>query len=102
MRVKPIGFSVVVKPDEVEEVSAGGIILNPNDREKLVIVEGTVLAIAEGAWSDKPEGSYPKEGDKVVFAKYAGSEIIIDKTTDEKARLMIDEDIKAIIVESEA
>lgn len=99
MRIKPIGFSIVVKPDDVEETSKGGIILNPDKREQQIITEGVVLAIAEGAWSDKPEGSYPKVGDRVVFAKHAGSDIIIDKETDEKARLMIDEDVKAIIEE---
>lgn len=101
MRIKPIGFSIVVKPDDVEETTDWGFHLNPDDREKTVITEGVVLAIAEGAWSDKPEGSYPVVGDKVVFAKYAGSEIILDKETGEKARLMIDEDIKAIIVGDE-
>lgn len=99
MKVKPIGFSVLVKPDDVEELSKGGIILRPDDREKLVITTGIILAIAEGAWSDKPEGSYPQVGDKVVFAKYAGSEIVIDEETGTKARLMVDEDIKAIIQE---
>ena len=97
MRIRPIGFSVIVKPDDVEEATDWGFSLNPNDREKAVITEGTVLAIAEGAWSDKPEGSYPKVGDRVVIAKYAGSDVIIDKETGETAKLLVDEDLKAII-----
>lgn len=100
MRIKPIGFHVMVLPDEVEEVSKGGIILRPDDREKVVITQGEVVAVAEGAWSDKPEGSYPKVGNRVVFAKYAGSPIT-DEDTGKEYRLMIDEDIKAIIVEEE-
>jgi chaperonin GroES len=97
MRIRPIGFSVLVRPDEVEEVSKGGIILNPNDREQAVITEGVILAVAEGAWSDKPGGSYPKEGNRVIFAKYAGSDVLINESTGEKAKLLVDEDIKAII-----
>jgi len=98
--IKPIGFHVLILPDPVEEVSKGGIILNPDNREKEVIVKGTVVKVAEGAWSDKPEGSYPKEGDRVIFAKYAGSKIT-DEDTEVEYRLMIDEDIKAILVEEE-
>ena len=96
--IKPIGYYVMVKPDPVEEVSKGGIILNPDDREKVVITKGNVVSIAEGAWTDKPEGSYPKVGDRVIFAKYAGNEIT-DEDTGQEYRLMLDEDIRAIIVE---
>lgn len=99
MRVKPIGFSVLVKPDDVDEYSDAGVFLGSNKKEEAVVVEGTVLAVAEGAWSDKPEGSYPKVGDRVVFAKYAGAEVTIDREKGTKAKLMVDEEIKAIIVE---
>lgn len=97
-RIKPIGFSILVKPDDVEEISDGGIYLGDVSKEQTVITEGTLLAIAEGAWSDKPDGSYPKVGDKVIFAKYAGSEVTINKDTGEKARLMVDEEVKAVVV----
>lgn len=100
MNIKPIGFHVLVLPDPVEETSKGGIILRPDDREKTVITRGTVIDIAEGAWSDKPEGSYPKVGDRVIFAKYAGS-TITDEESGKEYRLMIDEDIKAIVTEEE-
>ena len=103
LRIKPIGFSILVQPDDVEDTVklADGVdfLLSPDDREKTVITEGTILAIADGAWSDKPEGSYPKVGDRVIFAKYAGSEVTINKEAGLKARLMIDEDIKAVILE---
>lgn len=97
MRIKPIGFSVVVKPDEVDELSDGGIYLGDTNREKTVVVEGTLIAVADGAWSDKPEGSYPKVGNRVIFKKYAGAEVTFDKETGEKARLMVDEEITAIV-----
>jgi len=100
MKIKPIGFHVLVLPDDVEEVSKGGIILRPDDREKVVITKGTVIDKAEGSWSDKPLGSYPQVGDRVIFAKYAGSAITDDESGKEY-RLMIDEDIKAIITEEE-
>lgn len=96
MKIRPIGFYVMVLPDPVEEVSKGGIILPADEREKTVITQGKVVAIAEGAWSDKPEGSYPKVGDKVVFAKYAGN-TITDPDDGKEYRLMLDEDIRAIL-----
>lgn len=97
MKIKPIGFYVLVLPDPVEEVSKGGIILQPDDREKVVITQGTVVEIAEGAWSDKPEGSYPRVGDRVIFAKYAGNTITDPEDDDKEYRLMLDEDIRAIL-----
>jgi len=98
MKIKPIGFSVLVKPDPVEEVSKGGIILNTDQRDEAVIIKGTLIAKGKGAWSDKPEDSYPDVGDKVIYAKYAGTEIK-DPDDGEKYRLIIDEDIKAIVGE---
>lgn len=100
MKIKPIGFHVLVLPDAVEEMSKGGILLRPDDREKTVITKGVVVDVAEGAWSDKPEGSYPKIGDRVIFAKHAGS-VITDEESGKEYKLMIDEDIKAIITEEE-
>lgn len=99
MRIKPIGFSVIVKPDEVDEYSDGGIYTGTSAKEEAVVVEGVLLAKAEGAWSDKPEGSYPQVGDRVFYAKYAGTEVVINAETGEKARLMVDEEIKAIVTE---
>ena len=96
--IKPIGFYVLVKPDDVKESTDWGFQLNPDQREKVVITEGTIVSLAEGAWTDKPEGSYPKVGDRVIFAKYAGNEIT-DEDTGQEYRLMLDEDIRAIIVE---
>lgn len=96
MNIKPIGFSVLIKPDAVEEVSQGGIILNPGKREEAVVVKGTLVAKGGGAWSDKPADSYPEVGDRVVYAKYAGTEIE-DPESGEKYRLIVDEDIKAIV-----
>ena len=97
IRVKPIGYSILVMPDDVKEQTDWGFELSPDDRDKAVITEGTVLAIGDGAWSDKPKGSYPKVGDRIIFAKYAGSDVVINEETGEKARLMIDEDAKGII-----
>lgn len=88
MKIKPIGDRVLLKPVEVEEKTAGGIIL-PESSHKEKPNMGEVLEIGNG---EKLEGI--KVGQKVIYTKYAGSEI---KTDDEKFLIMNVEDILAIV-----
>lgn len=73
--IRPAGHRLLVKPDVVEEVSTGGIVLVTKDqkaREQLAQVKGTLVAIGDTAWADQPKGPWAKVGDKVSVGKYAG------------------------------
>jgi chaperonin GroES len=94
MNIKPLGSRVVVEPIEQEEVTAGGIVLPDTAKEKPQ--QGVVLAAGPG---DRDEdGKYipmdVKVGDKVLFAKYAGTEMKIDG---KKLLILRESDLLAII-----
>lgn len=100
-KVSPAGHRVMVKPDITEEVSKGGIIIAHENKERVdqAQVTGTVVAIGPTAWKDFTDGTpWANVGDKVLFAKFAGYAINIDG---EMHRIMNDEDITGIILETE-
>ena len=77
MRVKPLFDKVVVKTIEMEERTAGGFILPSASQEKQQMAE--VVAVGPGGMIDGKETVMQvKVGDKVLYAKYAGSEFKID------------------------
>jgi len=93
--LKPLGNRVVVEPLEQEEITAGGIVLPETAKEKPQ--KGKVLSIGPGERNDKGE-RIPldvKEGDTVLFAKYAGTEIKLDS---KKLLILRDSDILAILI----
>ncbi|MCJ7552734.1 MAG: co-chaperone GroES [Ignavibacteriaceae bacterium] len=77
INLKPLADRIVVKPAEAEEKTAGGIILPDTVKEKPV--EGTVVAAGPGKVAD--DGTVikmeVKVGDKVLYGKYSGTEVII-------------------------
>lgn len=80
LRIKPLGARVVVKPAEREEKTKGGILL-PDTVTKERPMEGTVMAVGEGARDEKGD-LIPMNvavGDRVIFAKYSGTEFKIDE-----------------------
>jgi len=86
MKVKPIGERLLVKQEQVEEKSSGGIILTQTVQEKPS--QGEVRAIGEKVTS-------VEIGDTVVFSKYAGAEAL---DVDGELLIFIDlKDIKAVI-----
>jgi len=88
----PIMYRIKVKPDPVEEITAGGIILTPQvtDRDKAATVTGTVLAVGPSSFSGADVVS---EGDRILFAKYGG---LVHKENGEEFRFLNDEDIIAV------
>ncbi|HHX75021.1 MAG TPA: co-chaperone GroES [Firmicutes bacterium] len=78
MRIKPLGDRVVIKPLEAEEKTASGIVLPDKAKEKPQ--EGEVMAVGNGRVLDN--GTRVEMdvavGDRVLFSKYAGTEIKID------------------------
>lgn len=93
-------YNCVVQPDDVEEVTPGGIIMpiSKTDRDKLAVEEGTLIAVSPHAFSyaDWPEGETPPQvGDRVVFARYAGA---LHKRGDKQWRVIKDKDIIAVVI----
>ena len=77
MNIKPLADNVVIKATEAEETTKSGIVLTAAAKEKPQIAE--VVAVGEGGLVDGKEVKMTvKAGDKVVAAKYAGTEIKID------------------------
>ena len=79
MKLKPLADRVLLKPVEAMETTASGIILSTANKEKPVISE--VVAVGPGGVVDGNEVEMVvKVGDKVVVAKYAGTEVKLDDT----------------------
>jgi len=93
--VKPLGDRAVVKPTEREEKTAGGIIL-PDTVSKERPQEGTILAVGEGRRDDSGKliPMNVKPGDKVLFAKYSGTEFKLDEV---EYLILSEKDILGII-----
>lgn len=87
--IKPLGSRVVIKKLEAEEKTQGGIILASAAKEKPQMAE--VVAVGPGT---KDEPMELKAGDKVVFSKYAGTEI---KYGGEEYTIMSQADILATV-----
>ena len=95
MKLKPLADRVVLKSVEIEEKSAGGIILAASAQEKPQIAE--VVAVGPGGLVDGKEVKmYVKVGDKVIYSKYSGTEVQLD---DETYIVVKQNDIVAIIEE---
>ncbi|MFC1883499.1 co-chaperone GroES [Thermodesulfobacteriota bacterium] len=94
MKVRPLHDRVIVKRIEEEETTKGGIIIPDTAKEKPV--EGKIIAVGKGKVSDdgKKIPLEVKAGDKVLFGKYAGTEIKIDG---EEHLIMREDDIVAIV-----
>ncbi len=94
MKVKPLHDRVIVKRIEEEETTKGGIIIPDTAKEKPV--EGEVLAVGDGKILEdgKRAPLEVKKGDRVLFGKYAGTEIKIEG---EEHIIMREDDIVAIV-----
>jgi chaperonin GroES len=94
MNVQPLGDRILVKRTEEEERTKGGIIIPDTAKEKPI--QGKVIAVGKGKVSD--EGKVipleVKAGDKVLFGKYAGTEVKIDG---EEHLIMREDDVLGII-----
>ena len=94
MKLVPLGDKIAVKRLEAEETTAGGIVLPDAAREKPQ--QGRVLSVGDGrmlASGDRAEKQV-SEGDRVLFAQYAGVEIAVDE---EHVLLMSEDEILAVM-----
>lgn len=92
--LKPLGDRLVIKPIEQEERTASGIILPETAKEKPQ--EGEVIAAGPGRLDDagKRVPMEVKVGNRVLYAKYAGTEI---KLGDEKVLILKESDVLAVV-----
>ena len=94
LKLKPLGGRVIVEPIEQEEMTAGGIILPETAKEKPQ--EGKILAAGPGDRDEDGE-RIPMEvqvGDKVLYAKYSGTEVKMDG---KKLLILRESDILAVL-----
>ncbi|GLI33179.1 co-chaperone GroES [Desulforhabdus amnigena] len=94
MKLKPLHDRIVVKRMEEEEKTAGGIIIPDTAKEKPQ--QGKVMAVGEGKFTENGNRTplSVKEGDRILFGKYAGTEI---KVEGEEFLIMREDDVLAIV-----
>ena len=93
-KLRPLGDRVVIEPTPREEMTKSGIVLPDTAKEKPQ--EGKVLAVGPGRILDdgKRESIDVKVGDKVLYAKYAGTEFKIDEN---ELLIVSQKDILAVV-----
>lgn len=89
MKIKPLSDRVLIEPTAAEEVTMSGIIIPDSAKEKPL--RGKVLAVGQGT-SEEP--MHLKEGDSVLYGKYAGTEIEFEGV---KYLMMRQQDVLAVI-----
>jgi chaperonin GroES len=89
MNIKPLADRVLIEPAAAETKTIGGIIIPDTAKEKPL--QGTIVAVGNGT---KDEEMILKEGDKVLYGKYAGTEI---EHEGKKYLIMRQSDILAIV-----
>ncbi len=78
-KITPLEDRILVRPEEGEEKTLSGIVIPDTAKEKPQ--EGTVLAVGAGKRSDTSGELIPvdvKEGDRVIYSKYGGTEVKVD------------------------
>jgi len=94
MKLRPLGDRVIVKRIEEEEKTKGGIIIPDTAKEKPI--EGEIIAAGDGKLLDNGQ-KIPlevKKGDRVLFGKYAGTEVKIEG---EELLIMREDDVIAVV-----
>ena len=93
-KLRPLGDRVVIKPTPREEMTKSGIVLPDTAKEKPQ--EGLILSVGPGRFLDDGtrEKMDVKKGDRVLYAKYAGTEFKVD---DDELLILSQKDILAVV-----
>jgi len=97
MKVK--GYRILVKPDEIEKVSKGGIVYAYTDErvERAALQTGRVAGVGNTAWQGEAFAApWCKEGDRILFSKHSGR-FVVDPTDDAEYLIMNDTDVLCVI-----
>ena len=89
MKVKPLADRVLIEPNPAEEKTAGGLFIPDTAKEKPL--QGTIVAVGKGT---KDEEMVLKEGDTVLYGKYAGTELEFEG---KKYLIMRQSDVVAVL-----
>ena len=89
MKVKPLADRVLIEPNPAEEKTAGGLFIPDTAKEKPL--QGTIVAVGKGT---KDEEMVLKEGDIVLYGKYAGTELEFEG---KKYLIMRQSDVVAVL-----
>ena len=94
IKIQPLGDRVVVRRDDAEEITAGGIVLPDSAKDKPA--RGSIVSVGSGRLLDDGSRSklQVKKGDRVLFSSYAGEQF---KLGEQELMLMREEDILAVI-----
>ena len=97
MKIKPMYDRILVRRDDQEETSSGGIVLPGSAMEKSN--QGEVVAVGDGAINDDGQRREMtvKVGDKIIFGKYSDSDTV--KIDDEEFIIMREDDVRGLIVQ---
>ena len=93
MKLKPLGSRVVLKEVEREEVTKGGIVLPSTAKEKPNVAEVIEVGPGEIDKDGREISMVVKKGDRVLYSKYAGTEVKVD----EEYLVIKQDDILAIV-----
>lgn len=103
MSIEVIGFRILVKPDNIMEskkykTDIPGFVVagQEKEREQQAVDKGVVVQLGAAAFDDYKFENPLTVGDHIVFAKFAGKEVV-DPETDEKFVVILDEDVVAIM-----
>ena len=94
IKIKTLGKKVLVKPDKVEEKTAGGLVLPPSSTEGEKPETGVIIKLGEGTVKGKKVTFDVKVGDRIYFKKYSPDEIEVDS---EKYFILDSDDILAVL-----
>lgn len=93
-KIRPLADRILVEPKELENKTAGGIVI-PDTADKDKPMQGNVIAIGNGKYIDgKLQPLQIKVGDKVLFGKYAGTNIKLDNI---EYLVMREEDVMGVV-----
>ena len=100
----PTGYRILILPFEPKVTTRGGIMLAKQtlDKEKIATIVGLIVSLGPNAYADKdkfPNGPWCKEGDWVIFGRYAGARFRIEGG---EMRLLNDDEILADISDPES
>jgi chaperonin GroES len=98
LKLRPLADRVVIKPVEREEVTKSGIVLPDTAKEKPQ--EGIIEAVGNGRYNERTGERIKLDvavGDRVMYAKYAGSEVKIDEVD---YLILSEKDILAVVQDS--
>jgi len=100
--IVPTGHKVLIRPEDVEQKTAGGIIIpdDKHERDEAQQMHGVLVACSPHAfdfvdWASSTDEYRPKPGDKIIYAKYAGAKVTGKDGVD--YRLCNDKDVAAIV-----